>query len=154
MKCTELLIGEHKTILRAVDVLGAMANRAEETHEMDRDDIRAILEVLNLFADELHQGKEEGALFPVFTEACEKSVLDSVRHMLFEHDQDRSLMEGMHDALERANITDFAQHARRLCDILRNHIRKEDTILFEMIDQTLNADQDEKVVTRFKAFDD
>ena len=154
MECTALLIGEHKTILRAVDVLGTMANRAEATRKMDRDDVDAILEILNLFANELHQGKEEGALFPVFTAACDKSEVDAVRHMVFEHDQDRSLIEGMQEALERANVGDFAHYARRLCDMLRNHIQKEDNLLFEMIDRTLNKDDDEKVLARFKAFDE
>src|SRR5215475_1894397 len=143
MKCTRLLIAEHKTILRVLDVFNAVADRASLTGEMDREDINGILEILRVFADELHQGKEEGSLFPVFTASCNKAEIGSIRHMLFEHEQDRSLIEGMEDALRRANSADFSHYAARLIEILGSHIQKEDNILFAMVDRTLSETQDE-----------
>jgi len=57
----------------------------------------ALLEIFRVVGDDWHQGKEEGALFPVLTAGCERAAVDSVRHMLFEHEQDRSLMVGIED---------------------------------------------------------
>ena len=64
MKCTDLLIQEHKTILRALEVLDQMAARIEQDQPVDAADVETLLRFLHKFADELHQGKEESALFP------------------------------------------------------------------------------------------
>ena len=153
MKCTALLMREHKTILRILEVVNAMAKRASTSGEMDSEDINGVLEILRVFADDLHQGKEEGALFPVFTASCDSVEIDAVRHMLFEHEQDRSLIEGMEDALRTSNAADFSHYAARLTQILGTHIQKEDNLLFPMVDRTLSNAQDEKVVVGFEAFD-
>lgn len=153
MKCTALLMREHKTILRILEVVNALAKRAATSGEMDREDIDALLEILRVFADDLHQGKEEGALFPIFTASCDKTEIDSVRHMLFEHEQDRSLIEGMEQALRTSNSADFSHYAARLTQILGTHIQKEDNFLFAMVDRTLSDADDEKVVAGFEAFD-
>ena len=69
-RCLELLVGEHKTILRAVDVLCAVGRQTSDGQDLNKEDINGLLEILRVFADEFHQGKEESALFPAFTAAC------------------------------------------------------------------------------------
>jgi hemerythrin-like domain-containing protein len=130
-----------------------MARRADVDYEYDPQDIEALLRVLQVFGDDYHQAKEESALFPVFTAACDPSQHAAVRHALFEHEQDRSLIEGMQDAVNRANVAQFAEYARRLAGILRNHISMEDDILFETIAGTLSAEDDERVIAEFEAFE-
>jgi hemerythrin-like domain-containing protein len=155
MKCKalELLIAEHKVILRSVDVLSAIAKQAEENQQLNKEDVREILEIFHTFADELHQGKEESALFPAFTAACNRADIDPVRHMVFEHEQDRSLIEGMENALLRSSPADFAKLAGRMANILRTHIYKEDHILFEIVDRALTPEDDRSVVSQFEQFD-
>jgi hemerythrin-like domain-containing protein len=152
-KCIGLLISEHKVILRSVEVLRAMARHATDTQELNVGDVRGLLEIIRLFADDLHQGKEEGALFPVFTAKCDPLEVDAVRHMVFEHEEDRSLMEGIEDAIQRSHAGDFAENAHRLVDILRTHIYKEDNILFEMIDRQLSDEDDARILAEFETFD-
>src|SRR5262245_33249501 len=106
-KSTERLFQEHITVLRVVDVLSEIARQAA-AQEVSNHEIRAVVEIIRLFADEFHQGKEEGALFPVFTASCDRSVVDPIRYLLSEHEQDRSLMGGMEDALLRSRASDFA----------------------------------------------
>jgi len=153
MKCTGILIHEHKIILRALNVLDAMAKKAQSGELPAKEDVSALLEFLNSFADGLHQGKEESVLFPVFMGACDKSEIDAVRHMVFEHNQERSLVEGMQEALMTKTGLNFAHYARRLVEILRNHIYKEDHILFEMVDKTLTKEEDARVVAGFDSYD-
>jgi len=150
-KCTELLMQEHKTILRMMNILSEMARKSDE--RLIKEDVLAILEILRAFADELHQGKEEGALFPVFMAACGTSEGNAVRHMIFEHNQDRSLMEGIEDAVRNSDAGNFAQYANRLVEILRTHIYKEDSILFEFVNKTLSPEDDSKVVAGFENYD-
>ncbi len=156
MKCTDVLTKEHKIILRAVAVLDHMAARVEKGQAVDAQDIETILRFLRAFADDHHQAKEESALFP---ELRRTSAVNepAVRQMLFEHDRERSLVEGLEDSLRTKKGTAFVQFAVRLSDLLRNHIHKEDKILFEVVDRSLSPEQDERVtkeLNQFKAKDD
>ena len=151
MKCTDLLIQDHKTILRALSVLEAMASHVETDQPVDGEDVETILRFLRVFADDHHQTKEESALFPELRRSCIAGE-PSVRHMLFEHDQERSLVEALEDALRTKKDTEFVYFADRFVALIRNHIRKEDTILFEIVDRQLSPEQDEKVVSELKKF--
>ena len=152
-RCTELLSKEHKIIIRMTDVLIAIAEESERTSELNKPDVFGILEILRVIGDEYHQGKEEKALFPVFTRVCDRAELESVRHMLHEHEEDRSLIAAMEDAVHRSNPADFALHARLLADLQRKHACKEDTVLFEIVNKSLSNADDQKVLAEFDAFD-
>jgi hemerythrin-like domain-containing protein len=152
-KCTELLINDHKVILRILDVLITIAEESERNSQLNKADVFGILEILRLFGDEYHQGKEETALFPTFTSVCDQAEVEAIRHMIHEHDEDRSLTEAMEDAVRRSSPADFAMHARRLDEMLRTHIFKEDKILFELVNNSLSAADDESIVAAFEAFD-
>jgi hemerythrin-like domain-containing protein len=151
MKCTDLLSQEHKIILRALDVLGEMAKRVEKHQALEHDDVESLLRFLRSFADDYHQGKEESALFPELRRVL-TGPRGPVEQMLFEHDQERSLVEGIEDALFTKKGPEFIHFARRLMDLLRDHIRKEDHILFEIVERSLSPEQDESVATEFEKF--
>jgi hemerythrin-like domain-containing protein len=153
LKCLEVLEAEHKIMLRIADVLESMSAKAAQESEYNTADVEGIFQLLRTFGDELHQAKEEGALFPVFTAHCDASEYAAVRHMLFEHEQDRSLMNGMADAVGRSNAPQFAEYAARLVSILRNHIFKEDNILFESIKSHLSAEDDSRITSEFEVYD-
>src|SRR5439155_24790372 len=150
-KCTDLLTQDHKVILRCLDVLGQMSVRTEKGVDVHPDDVEAGLQFLRCFADDYHQTKEESALFPVLLQSA-AGQSGPVSHMLFEHDQERSLVEGLEDALRTKKGIDFVYYANRLEALLRNHIQKEDNILFEIVERSLSTEQDEKVVSEFEKF--
>ena len=152
MKATSLLINEHKLILRALDVLDAMTGAAENTGALDRADIDAILDFLRWFADAHHQAKEERILFPALTRAAE-SQGRSVAHLVLEHGQERVLLEDIEKDIRLAQLPDFVVQANRLSSTLRNHIYKEDHILFEAADSLLNVPEDEMVFEQLSSFE-
>jgi len=128
-----------------------MAVRVGNDQPVEAVDVQVILRLLRIFADDHHQAKEESALFPELrTSAAEQGPL---RQMLFEHNQERSLVEGLEEALHTKKGGDFVYFADRLTSLLRNHIRKEDKILFDIVERTLSADQDEKVTAEFAKFE-
>jgi hemerythrin-like domain-containing protein len=151
MKCTDLLIQDHKTILRALDVLDEMAKRVDKEETVEREDVECILRFLRVFADDHHQAKEECALFPELRRVSSPEE-SSVRRMLFEHDQERSLVEALEEALHTRNRNEFVLFANRFGALIRNHIDKEDHILFEIVDRILSAEQDDIVVAEFDKF--
>ena len=152
MKCTDLLMQDHKIILRALDVLDQMAKRVEDRQPLEREDVEVILRFLRFFADEYHQGKEESALFPQLRRTASPQN-GPLNQMLFEHDQERSLVEGIEDALHTKNGSQFVHFARRLIELMRDHVRKEDLILFRIIGDLLSAEQDDTVVAELGKFD-
>lgn len=152
MKCTALLIQDHKVILRALDVLQQMAIHAENGVPLDKEDVQTLLLFLRAFADDYHQGKEESALFPELMQVSHAQE-GPLRQMLFEHDQERSLVEGLEDSLFTKKGVEFAHYANRLTALIRNHIQKEDDILFNAVEGALSSEQDQKVVAEFGRFE-
>ena len=75
-----------------------------------------------------------------------------MRHLLFEHNQERSLVEGLEDALHTGKSSDFVVFANRLTDRVRNHIQKEDGILFPILEVLISDSLDEKVRLEFEKF--
>ncbi len=142
MRCTAHLIQEHRIILRAVFVLFAMADRAKEGAMPDANDVESLLNFFRRFGDEHHQGKEETVLFPALRNTDVGKTNGPLRQMMFEHDQERSLIEGLENALHTKHPDDFAYYSRRLADVLSNHIYKEDNILFDLVEKTITREDD------------
>src|SRR5215467_13809546 len=125
MKSTDLLMQEHKLILRALDVLDTVAESMESTGTADQADVDKVLDFLRWFADAHHQAKEETILFPAM-KACAGAEDRPLRHMMFEHDQERHSIEDLEKDVRLGKLPDFAATANKLSSTLRNHIYKED----------------------------
>jgi len=152
MKSTNALVQEHKLILRSLDVLDAMIATIDTGGKLDPQDVDHVLDFLRWFADAHHQVKEETILFP----AIRVSTPDEerpVRHMIFEHDQERQSIEDLEKDVRLGQLSDFAVCANKLSSTLRNHIYKEDELLFPAADSLLNAKQDEEIFERLNRFD-
>jgi hemerythrin-like domain-containing protein len=152
MKATQFLMQEHKLILRSLDVLDAIGSSVEKTGTLEESDIEKVLDFLRWFADAHHQAKEETILFPALRNAA-ASQQRSVQHLTLEHDQERNLIEEMEKDLRLAHLPEFVTKANRLSSTLRNHIYKEDQILFEAADELLAPNEDEAVFERLSGFD-
>jgi hemerythrin-like domain-containing protein len=95
--------------------------------------------------------KEESVLFPELMRISQTEA-GPVRHLLFEHSQERSLVEGLEDALCRTKTAEFVLFANRLIERVRGHIQKEDGILFPILDLVISSELDKKVRVGFKKF--
>src|SRR5438309_379429 len=113
MKCTDLLRKDHQIILRALDVLEQMADEVKKDHSVHPQDVESIVGFLKEFEDEHHQTKEESALFPILLKNS-GSQQAKLAQMLFEHDQERSLLDGLEEAIKTKHGPDFVHFAERL----------------------------------------
>jgi hemerythrin-like domain-containing protein len=153
MKATDHLMKDHKYILRALNVLEQMAEAADRGEPVVAHEVEDILQFLQLFADRHHQGKEESILFPAILQDGHQGEYPKLCHMVFEHNQERSLVEGLEDSLRTKKTRDFVHFAGRLVHILRTHIYKEDHILFELADSILSPATDELVARELEDFE-
>jgi len=121
----------------------------ENGEDVDFDDAATLLHFLRAFADEHHHIKEEGVLFPEMMRTNQAQG-GPFRHLLFEHSQERSLVEGLGDALRTRKSGEFVLFANRLTSRIRNHLEKEDGILFPILEVLMSHNQDEKVCEDFE----
>jgi hemerythrin-like domain-containing protein len=147
MKATDTLRGEHEVIL---GVLSALENIARDVGHREFDQLSAAeaLDFLRNFADRCHHSKEEKQFFPALANHGLPSKVGPLAVMLGDHDQGRALLSRMADALDGARTSkpgadlEFARAANSYVDLMREHIGKENEVLFPMGDEMLSeADQ-------------
>jgi len=129
-----------------------MAAWVEKNGTVDEVDIGNILDFLRWFADAHHQAKEDTILFPALKRAS-ATQNRPVEHMMLEHEQERALIEQIETAVRLASVTEFLSYAERLSSMLRNHIYKEDEILFEFTKTALSPAADEDVARQLEEFE-
>src|SRR5688572_18712383 len=152
MKSTDLLRADHKNILGALDVLAEIAERAEWGERVNQKDVESVLHFLKGFGDRHHQGKEEHVLFPALRDSAQKNCHELCT-LVFEHDRQRSLVEGLSESMVTKHTKDLVYYAKRLNEILRAHIKEEEERLFPLVDSALSTTEDEIVAVDMRAYD-
>ncbi len=156
MKATEILMEEHRIILKVLDCLEKMAQEAEKTGKLNAQAAQKVIDFFRNFADGCHHAKEENRLFGVLEEHGVPREGGPIGVMLYEHDEGRRLIRGMVDTLEQASEGDaqavqaFNRYARDYIFMLRNHINKEDQVLFPMADHVVPENMKENLLEDFK----
>lgn len=148
ISAVSILSGEHRVILQLLDVLQRLAEATRLSGGIPDRHARQVLEVLRAFADTCHHGKEEDILFP----ALEALVpgFGPTQVMRAEHVDGRIHIKAMGAAVESGQPTTYVQHALAYVDLLRQHIHKEDQILFRMAQSMLSPAQDAALIADFR----
>lgn len=150
MRITEILTEEHRVIEQVLACLEEMAAQADATGRLDGAAARQAVDFFRNFADRCHHGKEEQQLFPALESRGVAHEHGPIGRMLYEHDRGRELLHTIEDAIPGAEAGEvpmlgrFIDQARRYVAWLRDHIAKEDNVLFPLADRILSArDQNE-----------
>ncbi len=142
MNPIEELKHEHRAIEEALILLETIAQRVQQPGV--RQDARELVEFFRLFADTCHHSKEEHVLFPTLETLGVSRQGGPIGVMLSEHDEGRRHIQAMLaalDALEtggRQEAGQFREHAEAYARLLRQHIDKEDNVLFAIAEQRLS----------------
>jgi len=153
MKATALLIEDHHHLRRALNVLRHMSARARQNAEFDPGAASKLLRFLQDFADQHHQGKEENVLFPALLRDRHQKNYPSLCALIFEHNRERSLAEGLEEAIQTKAASDFSYYADRLADVLTRHIEVEERDLFALADAVLDPHQDAAVAEEMRRYE-
>ncbi|MFO0761946.1 MAG: hemerythrin domain-containing protein [Byssovorax sp.] len=153
MKSTDILVEEHNVILKALAVLGALADRASRGEPVDRAPVERLVTFFREFADRFHHAKEENELFPFMVSCGMPRNAGPIAVMLHEHEQGRALVGKIADAASKLDSSDgrgqFADAAHGFEDLLTHHIMKENEILFPMGARLMNAEADDRLMVAF-----
>ncbi|MCJ7750171.1 MAG: hemerythrin domain-containing protein [Armatimonadetes bacterium] len=159
MRAIEELMQEHRAIEVVLTGLEHMAQRAKDDGQVNQGRADKVLEILRHFADRCHHAKEERNLFQLMAERGVPREGGPLEAMLHEHEQGRHHLETMARVSPGASRGDteallvFAEHARSYARLLRQHIGKEDKILYPMAEQVLTAEDDERLMEAFEAIE-
>jgi len=152
-KPTEILSDEHRVIERVLDALQRLTAVPVNP---SLEQWRKALEFFRHFADQCHHFKEEKVLFPALEEHGIPREGGPIGMMLAEHEEGRGHVRSMIDAVEQvaqgngAASTTLLDHARAYLTLLREHIQKEDDILFRMADEVIPEDEQRRILKDFE----
>jgi hemerythrin-like domain-containing protein len=139
----DVLHAEHAVILRVLDGLAHEAASLRRGGGLRPDYWLHALDFLEHFADRCHHGKEEELLFVELERAGmghDHGPLACMRH---EHEQGRAARQQMIAALRQRDGNGLAHLAAAYVEQLRQHVEKEDLVLFplafEMLDEAAVA---------------
>ncbi len=155
MKATEILMDEHRMIERVLAVLEIAAGRAGRGDPVRPGLFLEAADFIMNFADGSHHHKEEGVLFKVMVDAGVPLEGGPIAVMLSEHEQARAYTQRLREAAERWDQGEdlgrkqVAQAATSYAMLLRQHIAKEDRILFPMADQMIPPSKHSQVMADF-----
>ncbi len=156
MTATKQLRDEHEGIKLMLGILERVTRVAGSGQKLDLDHIERMLDFFRVFVDRCHHGKEEDLLFP---ELEKHGILKNggpIGVMLSEHGKGRKYIQEMADALVGLHrgapeaTTLFRQNAVGYVSLLRQHILKEEDVLFTMADKVLSRQEDETLLQGFE----
>ena len=129
----DLLRDEHRVILRGLVLLESAADQLATGEGLPGGWWERLVGVLRAFADMNHHAKEERHLFPALVKAGVPPEGGPVAVMLAEHAEGRDFIRAMQTALPASR----ADAARRYARLLRDHIDKENGVLFPLAEAVL-----------------
>lgn len=154
MSPTEVLKNEHRVIERVLDAMEKQLDKP-----VDVAFYRDAIDFLRNFADGCHHAKEEKELFPVLESAGIPREQGPIGCMLDEHEMGRALIKKIASNIEAAGKGDaeagsiLRNAAGAYIRLLRQHIFKEDNVLFVMADRALGPEEQELMRGAFERAD-
>ena len=144
-KATTILSYEHQNILTVLSTL------EEECFKMELIDKSFFIKVISFirnYSDKFHHAKEEDLLFKELGKV--EMHCDPTKQMLYEHDIGRNLVKELEISLNNNNVAKIKLHSNEFIQLLREHIHKEDNILYPMVDEALSSSQQILLLEQFK----
>lgn len=141
---------EHRVILGVLSALEKQLAAASHSGTVPATFLRDVIEFGSQFIDRCHHGKEERCLFPCLQRRGMTPEGGLLAVLLEEHATGRDLVRRISSALDRyergeAPVSEVLDPGRAYADLLRQHIIKEDDVLFPVGDELMAAMDHETV---------
>jgi hemerythrin-like domain-containing protein len=139
------LMQDHRLIERVLDAIEAADSpRPLAFYEK-------VLDFITHYADEHHHDKEEGKLFPALVAHGMLSAGGPIGCMLHEHEDARAHTQRIREAVAEGDPAAAARAAGDYAILLRDHIAKEDNVLYEMALKILPSQVFDQMAEDFEA---
>ena len=147
----KILSKEHENILKIVDALEFKIEQLNDK-SIDISFFKKVIDFIRNYADKFHHAKEEDILFKEFNKCAEEGCVhcNPVEQMLVEHDEGRKNVKLMESGLNEKNKDKLIEGATNYIRLIREHIFKEDNILYPMADEVLSEEVKKIMLEKFK----
>jgi hemerythrin-like domain-containing protein len=142
------LVDEHRLIKRWITLIPEFVENLDVESEQGRRLILDGIDLIRSYADKYHHAKEEEILFKYFDETA-----DILKAMHADHAHARSLVKEMLVAVEKRDRKTIAEKLMAYRELLTEHIRKEDEILYPWMDNQLSTHQVGELFSKFDEVD-
>jgi hemerythrin-like domain-containing protein len=152
-KATEVLSDEHRVIERVLAVVEKLATAPVEG---SLDSWKKALDFFSHFADQCHHFKEEQVLFPAMEGRGIPRDGGPIGMMLMEHEEGRAYVRAMLSAIPLVEAKNqvakeiLVDKAKAYLRLLKDHIQKEDEILFKIADDVISPDEQKQLLRSFE----
>jgi hemerythrin-like domain-containing protein len=153
---TAILRKEHEAITRMLEAAEITAEKLERNEAVRAEWLDGMGEFFSVFLDSCHHGKEEEIFFPALAKKGMPVDGGPIGVMLHEHDEGRALAQRLRELAQaygngdQAAGTEWAATARQYTQLLREHILKENNVLFPMAEGMLSTTEEEELAARFE----
>ena len=137
MDAIELMMEEHKYILRMLKVVRKACFKVLEGADINYEEFYLIIDFIKNYADGHHHNKEEIMLFNRMVENLGALGEKTIKYgMLVEHDMGRLYVKNLIEALEKVKNgdeeakLDVIANAISYTELLQRHIDKEDKVIY------------------------
>jgi hemerythrin-like domain-containing protein len=160
MNAIDILKNEHRVIEQALRCLDGVADKWNLKSELATSSARKALDFLRHFADGSHHHKEELLLFPKLESRGVANEGGPIGLLMSEHVTGRLLVQHMENAVNSYDQGNhdagyyFVEASRRYVPLLKRHIAKEDTCLFEMANEVLRDQDQKELLAAFNQIED
>jgi hemerythrin-like domain-containing protein len=156
MRATEVLSEEHRLVEAMLRVLEKAANALDRGRQVPPELLEKSLDFVRVFVDKCHHGKEEELLFPSLEQRGILREGGPIGIMLREHETGRSFVQATAEAFaawskgDAAKGPEIAGNLRGYIEVLRQHICKEDDVLFPIGNRVLDEAENARLVEGFE----
>lgn len=140
------LVEEHRLIKRWIGLIAKLIEKLDI--ESDKQLFLDGVDFIRSYADKFHHAKEEEILFKYVDEN-----LDITKTMLEDHQAARNHVKAIMEGLKRQDEEVVFQHLNAYKELLLEHIKKEDEILYPWIDRSLSIRQVGELFSKFNQAD-
>ena len=111
------------------------------------------MQFIHEFADHFHHAKEEDILFRYLEVPGVLTHCNPVPQMLFEHSKAREFVRNMENAIQTKEINELTVNAGQYARLLKEHIYKEDNILYPMAERGLSDEAKSSLLKEYTETD-
>jgi hemerythrin-like domain-containing protein len=148
---TKNLENDHVNILRLIDVMEKMIL----VKSTNAEHFEKAVGLIKSYADGLHHAKEENFLFPLMVEKGFSLEQGPIAAMLHDHAEGRDYVKGMTEGIagyktgNETALSKLYENTQAYIFLLRNHIAKENNVLFRMADNILSESDQKELLVEF-----
>lgn len=139
------LAEEHICIKRLLALIPALVEDMRASGQINAELMRGVVDFIRGYADRFHHMKEEDVLFDYTDKEAEV-----IRVIYEDHDHARAFVRAVAEAIEDSNVLALCANLTGYRELLTEHIKKEDEVLYPYIDRGLTTHQVGEVFRRFE----